>query len=900
MGLVAWTKSLFRRENKFDPAYSVAMQFFSPGQPVWSEKNYSAFTREGYRRNGTVYTCINKISGVASGIKWKLYTDETKSREIEKHPLLDLWKKPNPKMGTGAFVEQIFGFWHMSGNSYVYANCIADNEPPLELWPLRPDRVKIVLGDNDIQGYVYGYGSPKAQDFDVTKVMHLKFPAYDDDFYGLSPIEVASNLIDQQNEGNSWNTALMQNAGKPASVFTSKQYLTTEQRQQVRDELRRRYSGKRNAGMPLILEADMTWQQMSMSPYELDWLQSRELNTRDIASIFDIAPELVGDSAGKTFANQKEAKQSLYTENVLPKMDRCRDHLNMWLVPMYKDLKSMGAYFTYDTADIEVLQEIYQAQRKAKIDQINELWMNGLMMQCDAQEELDLPVNPKGKIYRFGAIFVREEDTETYAEQSLVMPAAPPAPIAEPLALPPGQIVDASPSKQPAKPQQGNATPSNNQQNNANQQNTTNEDDGKRRWKRIHRANDYKSVVRLPYADEDPNYKIWQCAASACDFCLENDGVMVDIDASFPNGCDTPDDCHRFCKCQAYEVHIPDDTDADSLSAWGIAAIAGTYGVRLLAARHERDMAAQRAKEQHASNASSSDDTDDDADNDDNSKFHHGMHQRSIKANDDTEHKGIMIAFFIDPKSAKKLVIKDGEDPQDLHITLAYIKNDDNKDLDINALKTVVKTFASYASPLQGSTSGVGRFNPSSFSDGLSPVYASVNIEGLQKWRMNLVDALNDNDVTVASNFDYTPHITLSYIDANTDTPINSVPALDLSFDTVWLCVDDDRYAFTIGDKVDDEKSTINAILTDIQEYLSNMGDSEIEALYETSSSKTAKELYQNIRANSAKTRLSQRSEGDIVQQQESDGRNIEPAKERQTSLSPRTEYRKFMEAMTK
>jgi len=744
MGMITWAKSFFSRiQTKQDPAYGVAMQFYSPGQPVWSEKNYGAFVREGYRRNGTVYACINKIAGVASGIKWKLYTDESKSREIERHPLLDLWKTPNSKMGTGAFVEQVFGFWHMSGNSYLYANRLSDNTPPVELYALRPDRMKIVIGEKDIAGYIYGYGSSAAQDFDISQVMHLKFPSYDDDFYGLSPIEVASNLIDQQNEGNSWNTALMQNAGKPASVFTSKGFLTEEQRSQVREELRRRYSGKRNSGMPLILEADMTWQQMAMTPYELDWLQSRELNTRDIAAIFDVAPELVGDSAGKTFANQKEAKLALYTDNALPKMDRFRDHVNMWLVPMYKDLKSMGAYFTYDTSDIEVLQELYQAKRKAQIDQVNALWDSGLLMQCDAQEQLELPVNKHGKVYKVGAILIREEDYEEYAQQALTMPAAPPPALAEPLNLPPAQIVDALPPKKPGKPQQqgnevGNDTPANN-----------------------------------------------------------------------PDG-DAPQ-------------------------------------------------------------------------------------KRAMKANDaDEKHTGVMIALFLDKKSAKKLAISDGEEPSDLHITLTYIKNEDNENLDVDALKILVKDFASNASPLSGTTSGVGRFNPSEFSDGLSPIYASVNIPGIQEFRTDLVNQLEDANITIAKNWEYNPHCTLIYVSPDTPTPIDSVPMVNLSFNEVWLCIGDASYAFPIGDK-EDEKSTIDHILNDIQDFLSRMPEKEIEALYEKTNAKAKRD----IGTSNAKTWIPQRTEDNNVRQDKEDGGSNEPAKESKAELSPRSEYRRFMEAMT-
>jgi HK97 family phage portal protein len=865
MGIIDWTKNVFSRQSKSDPSYAVATQFFSPGQPVWSDKTYQAFTREGYRRNGTVYNCINKISGVASGIKWKLYTDETMTREIKSHDLLTLWKKPNAKHGTGSFVEQVFGFWHISGNSYIYANRINPNEAPVELWALRPDRTKIVVGEKDINGYVYGYGTSVVQDFDVTEVLHIKFPAYDNDFYGLSPIEVASNLIDQQNEGNAWNTALMQNAGKPASVFFAKGYLTTEQRSQMKEELRRRYSGKRNSGMPLLLEGDMTWQQMSMSPYELDWLESRELNTRDIASIFDVAPELVGDSAGKTFANQKEAKVSLYTDNVIPKMDRFRDHLNAWLVPMFPDLKQKGAYFTYDTNDIEILQELYQAKRQALIDQTVSLWENGLLLQCDAQEQLALPINKSGRVYRLGGILVPEDDIEKYAEQALTMPAAPPPALAEPLNLPPAQIVDSAPPTK--KPQNG--TPEDQQ-----------EDDqaGKTRYRK---------------SSQDANYKVWNCAPGACDFCMQNDGVTVGINDTFPNGCSTPDDCHDFCKCEASTLYIPDGVDLSHVAEWGYVTLAAAFAVAHIASRHAADVAAQREKdkEKEQQNAHPSNNRNGNAPHSNTGKSLYG-NQKAV-----VQHTGTMVALFLDPKAAKQLAIPDGEDPDDLHITLAYLKSEDNPNLNIPALKKLLISYASEATPLEGTTSGVGRFSPSEQSDGLSPVWAAVNISGLQDWRADLVKQLEAANITIASNFDYQPHITLDYIDSDAPMPINDIPTLDLSFNELWLCVGDDRYSFPIGDEqYASEKSNINAILNDIQDYLSKMSEKEIEELYEAKSTQTERGLYQYT---TEQARIPQRYE-DIQSQEEENDQSTETrvgTSEAETKrvVSSRDAYREFI-----
>lgn len=435
-----WTsfKSLFSRDLqiKSDPTYQVSSQFISPGQPIWSDRNYASYVKEGYKKCGAVYACINKIAGSAASIKWKLYTDRTMSREIESHPLLDLWQHPNSRMGTAEMVEQLFGFWHMDGNCYLWANRPNPKEPPTELWPLHPNLIKVVAGQYDIQGYVYGWGTGQAQDYEPDALMHLKFTSYDDKpHYGLSPLEVAMRTIDQMNAGNDWNTALMQNDARPSALFASKGYLTVEQRTQIRRELKSKYSGKGNAGKPLVLEADMSYQNMAIPPKELDWLASRGFNQREIATILDVPPILVGDQTGQTYANLKEAKQSLFTENVLPKMYRMVDHANIWLVPMYEDLKRSGAYLSYDKRDIEVLAELYTEVEQAFAERALNLWNNGGCSLRYLQEVQGM--EPKKSIYldvyKLGDVLIREEDLEKYAMQSLQMPAAPPLPLSEPL-----------------------------------------------------------------------------------------------------------------------------------------------------------------------------------------------------------------------------------------------------------------------------------------------------------------------------------------------------------------------------------------------------------------------------------------------------------------------------------
>jgi HK97 family phage portal protein len=162
---------------------------------------------------------------------------------------------------------------------------------------------------------------------------------------------------------------------------------------------------------------------------------------------------------------------------------------------------------------------------------------------------------------------------------------------------------------------------------------------------------------------------------------------------------------------------------------------------------------------------------------------------------------GIMVAFMLDAQTAKKLALPGGESPKDMHITLAYLGDKVDFTGDVAKLKKELTSFASEAIPLKGTTGGLGRFTPSDSSDNTSPIVALVNIPGIQKWRTQLVKRLEIAGATVASDFEFTPHITLDYIDADAQSPIKDVPNVPLDFDTLWLCIGDERYSFKVGDE---------------------------------------------------------------------------------------------------
>jgi len=334
-----------------------AILAISGRQPIWTKKDFANLSREGFQKCMTAYSCISLIAQSCAGIPWQLFstprTPREKTQEIKKHDLINLLRRPNPYEGQSAFIERAVSFFKLAGNSYIER--VGPNPgKPRELYALRPDRVKVDPGDSLglVKGYIYSAGG-KNETFYDGEILHLKSFHPLDDWYGLSPIEVAARGIDISNMALAWNYKLLQNDARPSGALVTEKGLDDEQRANLKADIKTEYGGYENAGRPLLLEAGMKWEQMSLNPTEMDWLNLDKVTLRKICTVFNIAPELMGDTEQKKFSNYQEARKALYMEVILPHMDYFRDEFNNWLTPKFGD----NLRLDYNRDAIKALQE---------------------------------------------------------------------------------------------------------------------------------------------------------------------------------------------------------------------------------------------------------------------------------------------------------------------------------------------------------------------------------------------------------------------------------------------------------------------------------------------------------------------------------------------------------------
>jgi HK97 family phage portal protein len=328
------------------------------GRPVWTPRNYAALARAGYMKNPVVYRAVRMVSEAAASVPWLLYEG---TGELDDHPLLALLKSPNAHQGGADLLEALYGHLLVSGNAYVEAVADPSDGTIRELYALRPDRMSVVPDASGwpaafeyaVNGRVVRFS--QEGEGKIAPILHIAQFHPLDDYYGFPPLEAAQVSLDVHNAANAWNKALLDNAARPSGALVYKgdngSNLSEEQFDRLREELTANFSGGGNAGRPLLLEGGLSWQTMSMTPHDMDFMQLKHGAAREIALAFGVPPMLLGIPGDNTYANYREANLAFWKQTVLPLVSRFACALGNWLGPAWGERLRLS----FDADRIEAL-----------------------------------------------------------------------------------------------------------------------------------------------------------------------------------------------------------------------------------------------------------------------------------------------------------------------------------------------------------------------------------------------------------------------------------------------------------------------------------------------------------------------------------------------------------------
>lgn len=338
--------------NKLNQAlYS---SWYSPFTPVTPPRSYTGDLMAGYLDSTYVYSIVNKIADTASSVPLELCNPDGKV--VESHWVLDLLKAPNPDNSLKDIIFNYYVYLLSIGNSFIYSPFL-DNGSTMELWTMPSDLVNVVSGPffEPVVGYKFTEGNQKIV-FDKQSVMHGKLfnPRYlaGSWVYGLSPIQVAVEIIKASNSGDKAMAYSFEHMGPPYIISSqTPEGLTQQQQEQLEQTYKKKYGNPANAGKPMLTGTPVDVKMLGVSPVDLNILDSSNHALRVLCNVYGVPSILFNDNENSTYNNVSQARKDFYQYTIQPLNEAFANKLKLFLIPD-EDLK-----FRFNYENIGVLQE---------------------------------------------------------------------------------------------------------------------------------------------------------------------------------------------------------------------------------------------------------------------------------------------------------------------------------------------------------------------------------------------------------------------------------------------------------------------------------------------------------------------------------------------------------------
>lgn len=372
-------------------------------------QNTAAFINEGFNANATIYSIITNTSKKFSTIDWylnkvkktpegrkaarqykamtsgefttpagltrALLLKERAYDEVEGHPALDLWNKPNKEQSGAEFREAAMAFKMLTGAGPIYCNRGESGVKPLELlvlptqyvqlWPDTNNLFRIGAATFNITGAMVPV---PIDDLLYWKNFNPNFDVTGQHLYGQSPLRAAFLTMAADNQNTKAQEFMFRNTGVPG-IFVpdsvESAVAANEQADQIRETLADLLAA-REAGTQYrpYHNNPMKYIPFGLDAEKLQLIEASRLTAEKLASVWNYPPALVNQER-TTDNNYQNAVKYLVTNTIYADLCSFRDnyandfYLRQW------GLNPQEWFMDFDITVLPEMQEDMQKQAEA-------------------------------------------------------------------------------------------------------------------------------------------------------------------------------------------------------------------------------------------------------------------------------------------------------------------------------------------------------------------------------------------------------------------------------------------------------------------------------------------------------------------------------------------------------
>ena len=206
-------------------------------------------------------------------------------------------------------------------------------------------------------------------------MLHFLLNSYDG-IQGISLLSYAARTLGITNASENTAKSFFENGMNVNGIIKVNTPISAKQKQEIKNSWMNTY-GNGNGGLAII-NANMDYQQLQLSPEDSQLLSSRQFNVSDIARFFNIDPSLIGGDGKVSYSSLEQIQQAFLCHTLQPYISMIENELNRKLLLPSED---------YLKIELET-NELLRVNKQAQADYYTKMVSSGIMSINEVRNEL--------------------------------------------------------------------------------------------------------------------------------------------------------------------------------------------------------------------------------------------------------------------------------------------------------------------------------------------------------------------------------------------------------------------------------------------------------------------------------------------------------------------------------
>ena len=272
------------------------------------------------------------------------------------HPLQRLVDRPNNSWSRAELIRAVESNLLLWGSAFLGIER-DDNGTVSELWPLRPDRMRVLPDVRKyIRGFVYEHAGQRVAYLPEEVVWFKQFNPLEE-FAGLSAVAPARLSVDMGLEAQRFNRDFFANSATPGDLaITSEETPTDDEVAEFYSRWDARFKGPSKSHRPILLGRGMDAKRLGLSHRDMEFAKALEWSVEEVSRAFGVPTVFLAELEDATLSNVSTLERFMWRNTIVPELRLIEDSLNRSLVPAF-GLSQFEYRFRFDISAIEALND---------------------------------------------------------------------------------------------------------------------------------------------------------------------------------------------------------------------------------------------------------------------------------------------------------------------------------------------------------------------------------------------------------------------------------------------------------------------------------------------------------------------------------------------------------------